>query len=78
LTLDLESLNLTPETVYMLRILEVGSISLNVGGNRSIGAITGAWKTKWPLSIHAGISKPWEKLLSVDVPGLFVGIELRF
>ena len=62
----------------MLRILEVGSISLNIGGNRNIGAITGAWKTKWPLSLHAGVSKPWENILKADIPNVFFGYEIRF
>jgi hypothetical protein len=62
----------------MLRILERGNISLNVGGNYEIGAITGAYKTKWPISIHTGISKPWESVFKMNIPSLFFGFEIRF
>ncbi len=75
---DLNSLKLEPENVYLMRILEKGKLSLNLGANQRIGVLTLGFKTKIPVVIHSGLSKKWETLFKKELPGIFFGIEVRF
>jgi len=81
LNLDLENMSLSPETFLMIRLLEKGKLSVNLGGNDTLAAGTVAFKLNSPLSIHSGITYPWKNLSSFDFrvkPGAFVGFEIRF
>lgn len=79
INLDLDTLKLKPETLYLLRLLEKGNFSLNLGGNDSLLAGTIGYKTKYPVVIHAGITKPWEDLADLKKkPGVFAGFEFSF
>jgi hypothetical protein len=76
--LDLGSLKLEPENVYLMRILEKDKLSLNVGANQRIGVLTLGYKTKIPVIIHSGFSKKWESLFKAEFPGVFIGFEIQF
>ena len=78
MNLDLGSLKLEPENVYLMRILEKGKLSLNLGANQKIGVLTLGLKTKLPVIIHSGLSKKWESLFKAEFPGVFVGFEIQF
>jgi hypothetical protein len=76
--LDLGSLKLEPENVYLMRILEKDKLSLNLGANQRIGVITLGYKTKIPIVVHSGLTKNWETLFKKEWPGIFAGFEIRF
>ncbi len=78
MNLDPNSLKLEPENVYLMRILEKGKLSLNLGASRRIGVLTLGYKTKIPVVIHSGLSKKWETLFKTELPGIFFGFEVRF
>lgn len=78
MNLDLETLKIQPENVYLLRVFEKDRLSLNVGGNMKIGVLTLGYKTKIPIVVHSGLSKKWETLFKPELPGIFVGFEIRF
>jgi len=76
--LDLGSLKLEPENVYLMRILEKDKLSLNIGANQRIGVLTLGYKTKIPIVVHSGVSKRWDTLFKPELPGIFLGFEIRF
>jgi N-acetylneuraminic acid mutarotase len=65
----------------MVRLLESGRLSLNVGGNDELVAGTLAWKLDLPVSLHGGATYPWKNIGNLDFrakPGIFAGFEIRF
>ena len=78
MNLDLGSLKLEPENVYLMRILEKDKLSLNVGANQRIGVLTLGYKTKIPIVVHSGVSKRWDTLFKPELPGIFLGFEVKF
>jgi hypothetical protein len=81
LNLDLENMSLSPETFLMIRLLEKGRLSINLGGNETLVAGTLAYKLNVPVSLHGGITYPWKNISSLDFrvkPGIFAGFEIRF
>lgn len=81
LNLDLENMSLSPETFLMIRLLETGRLSLNVGGNSTLAAGTIGYKLDLPITLHGGVTYPWKNLGSFDFrikPGIFAGFEIRF
>ena len=78
MNLDLGSLKLEPENVYLMRILEKDKLSLNIGANQRIGVLTLGYKTKIPIVVHSGVSKRWDTLFKPELPGIFLGFEIRF
>jgi len=76
--LDLKTLKIQPENVYLLRVFEKDRLSLNIGGNMKVGVLTLGYKTKIPIVVHSGLSKRWDKLFKPELPGIFVGFEVRF
>jgi len=65
----------------MVRLLESGRLSLNVGGNELLAAGTVAWKLDLPVSLHGGATYPWKNIAGFDYrikPGIFAGFEIRF
>lgn len=76
---DLQLKEWSNEKFYMARLFEKNDFSLNVGLNEELLAATVAYKTKFPLSIHSGITKPIDHLLDLKYkPGIFFGVEFRF
>jgi len=76
---DLETQKWSNEKLYMARLIEKNKLSLNVGFNQDIVGATVAYKTKWPVSLHSGVTKPINNLFDWKYkPGIFVGFELRF
>lgn len=61
-----------------MRILEKDRLSLNLGGNQTLGAITLGYKTKVPIVIHSGLSKKWDSFFKLEKPGIFLGFEVKF
>ena len=64
--------------IGLLRLLEKGGFSLNIGGNERLGAITLGYDMKIPIVIHSGITKDWETFFKKEWPGIFIGFEIRF
>lgn len=64
--------------IGLLRLLEKGGFSLNIGGNERFGAITLGYDMKIPIVIHSGITKDWETFFKREWPGIFIGFEIRF
>ena len=78
---NLETKNLSPQTLLMLQLLEKGKLSVNLGGNESIAAGTIGYKLDLPIAIHGGITYPWKNIAGFDYrikPGIFAGFEIRF
>jgi len=76
---DLEIQEWSKEQLYMARLIEKNRLSLNVGFNENIAGATLAYKTKLPISLHSGITKPINSLFDWKYkPGIFVGVEFRF
>ena len=78
---SLETKNLSPQTLLMIRLLEKGSLSVNIGGNENVAAGTIGYKLDLPITLHGGITYPWKNLGSFDFrikPGIFAGFEIRF
>jgi len=81
LNLDLEKMSMSPETFLMVRLLEKGKLSVNLGGNETLAAGTIGWKLNAPVSFHSGVTYPWKNLSNFDFrikPGVFAGFEIRF
>jgi len=81
LNLDLEKMSLSPESFLLIRLLEKGKLSLNIGGNEQLAAGTIGYKLNIPVSLHGGITYPWHNLGNFDFrikPGIFAGFEIRF
>ena len=78
---SLETKNLSPQTLLMIRLLEKGSLSVNIGGNENVAAGTIGYKLDLPITLHGGITYPWKNIGSFDFrikPGIFAGFEIRF
>lgn len=78
MNLDLGSLKIEPENIFLVRILEKDRLSLNIGGNMKIGILTLGYKTKVPIVVHSGLSKKWDSFFKLEKPGIFIGLEVRF
>lgn len=65
------------QVMSMYELLRVKKVSLNAGGNTEYGALTGAYDLE-NISLHAGLSKEWQKLFTKEPPKPFVGFEIRF
>ena len=78
MNLDLKTLKIQPENVYLLRVFEKDRLSLNIGGNMKVGVLTLGYKTKIPIMVHSGLSKRWDTLFRPELPGIFVGFEVKF
>ncbi|NLE03139.1 MAG: hypothetical protein GX640_24985 [Fibrobacter sp.] len=65
----------------MIRLLEKGKLSINLGGNETLAAGTIGFKLNAPVSLHGGITYPWKNISTLDFrvkPGIFAGFEIRF
>jgi hypothetical protein len=65
----------------MIRLLEKGRLSVNIGGNENVAAGTIGYKLDLPIAIHGGVTYPWKNIGSFDFrikPGIFAGFEIRF
>ena len=81
LAFDLEDMKLSPQTLTMLRLIEKGQLSVNIGGTDELAAGTLAYKLNLPMSLHGGITYPWSNVLNLKFtrrPGIFAGFEIRF
>lgn len=67
---------LDPQVMYLTPLWEKGKWSINVGGNKTFGTITGAVELK-PIALHAGVSQKWD-LIFKETPSGFVGFEIKF
>ena len=78
---NLETKKLSPQTLLIIRLLEKGRLSVNIGGNESVAAGTIGYKLDLPITLHGGITYPRKNLGSFDFrikPGIFAGFEIRF
>ena len=65
----------------MIRLLEKGRLSVNIGGNDNVAAGAIGYKLDLPIALHGGVTYPWKNLGSFDFrmkPGIFAGFEIRF
>ena len=78
---NLETNKLSPQALLMIRLLEKGRLSVNIGGNENVAAGTIGYKLDLPIALHGGVTYPWKNLGSLDFrikPGIFAGFEIRF
>ena len=78
---NLQTKKLSPQTLLMIRLLEKGRLSVNIGGNENVAAGNIGYKLDLPITLHGGVTYPWKNLGSFDFrikPGIFAGFEIRF